>query len=237
VEERDEEGRRRYTGGKKSNKGTPQGGVVSPLLANIYFHRFIKAFRKHGFTERFGAVLVNYADDFVLLCRRYAPELLSITREWMKRIGLSLNETKTRIVDAKQQAFDFLGYSFGPRYTRREGWRYIGAYPSKKAIQRMREKVRRILRPGNQALWPLVVKLLNPVLRGWGTYFSYGTVRDARASIDRHVAERVRHFLRRRTGNKKSRGFRKWPPSRVFGELGVLRTQDLPGVRCAHALA
>jgi RNA-directed DNA polymerase len=237
VEERDEEGRRRYTGGKKSTQGTPQGGVISPLLANIYFHRFIKAFRKYGLTERCGAVLVNYADDFVLLCRRYAPELLSTTREWMKKIGLSLNEKKTRIVDATQEPFDFLGYSFGPRYTKKAGWKYIGAYPSKKAIRRTREKVRKILRPRNQAPWPSVIKLLNPVLRGWGTYFSYGTVRKARVSIDRHVAERVRHFLRRRSGSKKGRGVRKWPPSRVFGELGVLRTRDLPSVRCAHALA
>jgi RNA-directed DNA polymerase len=237
VEERDGEGRRRYTGGKKSTMGTPQGGVISPLLANIYFHRYIKAFRKYGLSERFGAVLVNYADDFVLLCRRQAPEVLSITREWMKRIGLALNEKKTRIVNAQQKAFDFLGYSFGPRHTKKDGRWYLGAYPSKKAIRRLKEKVRKVLKPGNQAPWPFVAKLLNPVLRGWGSYFSYGSVWGARASVDRHVAERVRHFLRRRSGSKKGRGLKQCLPSRVFGELGVLKTQDLPRVRNAHAFA
>lgn len=237
VEERDEKGRRRLTGGKKSTKGTPQGGVISPLLANIYFHRFIKAFRKFGIPERFGAVLVNYADDFVLLCRRGAPEVVSITREWMKRIGLSLNETKTRIVNAREESFDFLGYSFGPRYTKKDGQWYLGAYPSRKALKRLREKVRKVLKPGNKAPWPFVAKRLNPILRGWGSYFSYGSVWTARNSADEHVAERVRHFLRRRAGSKKGRGFNQCSPSRVFGELGVLRTQNLPRVRYANASA
>ena len=102
------------SGGKKATRGTPQGGVASPLLANIYMHRFIKAFRKHGLDRRYDAVLVTYADDFVVLCRHGAGEVLETTRRWMASIGLTLNETKTRVCDARCEPFDFLGYTFGP---------------------------------------------------------------------------------------------------------------------------
>src|ERR1700737_1544570 len=96
VEETDERGHRRMSGGKKATRGTPQGGVASPLMATIYMHRFIKAFRKYGLDRRYGAVLVTYADDFVVLCRHGAAEVLETTRRWMTSIGLTLNETKTR---------------------------------------------------------------------------------------------------------------------------------------------
>ncbi len=79
VQERDERGKRRMLGGKNKTQGTPQGGVVSPLLANIYMHRYIKAFRKHGLGEKYGAVLVSYADDFVVLCRRDAGQVLEVS--------------------------------------------------------------------------------------------------------------------------------------------------------------
>ena len=94
VEETDEWGHRRMSGGKKATRGTPQGGVISPLLANIYMHRFIKAFRKYGLDRRYGAVLVAYADDFVVLCRHDAAEALETIRRWMASIGLALNEDK-----------------------------------------------------------------------------------------------------------------------------------------------
>ena len=108
-------------------------GVASPLLANIYMHRFIKAFRKYRLDGRYGAVLVTYADDFVVLCRHGAAEVLERTRQWMTSIGLALNEPKTRVCDARSEPFDFLGYTFGPMYSPRTGGRYHGARPSKKA--------------------------------------------------------------------------------------------------------
>ena len=171
VEERDERGNRRMSGGKKANRGTPQGGVISPLLSNIYMHRYIKAFRKHGLDEKYGAVLVNYADDFVVLCRSNARQVLEVTRRWMKSIGLSLNEEKTCVRNAGREPFDFLGYTFGPMYSPRTGGRYNGAAPSKKAIKRIKESIRERLRPGNQAPWMEVVAALNRTIRGWANYF------------------------------------------------------------------
>ncbi len=101
VEERDESGNRRISGRKNSTCGTPQGGVISPLLANLYMNRFLKDWRITGRSEAFRAQVVNYADDFVILSRGHATEALNWTRQVMPRIGLTLNETKTSIRQAR----------------------------------------------------------------------------------------------------------------------------------------
>jgi RNA-directed DNA polymerase len=235
LEECDDEGRRRYTGGKKSTRGTPQGGVISPLLANIYMHRYIQAFRKHKLDERYGAVLVNYADDMVVLCRRQAGEVLETTRRWMGRIGLKLNEVKTRLCQARNETFDFLGYTFGPRTWWKTRRRYTAAEPSRKALGRLKERVRGLLRPQNLTPWDEVVTTLNRLLRGWGGYFNYGTLAKARSDVDWYVYDRVRQFLRRRH-KLQSRGMRQFPVQRVFGEMGVLSLQRLPRRGRVHAL-
>ena len=115
VEERDERGNRRMTGGKKSKRGTPQGGVVSPLLANLYINRLLRHWRKTGACERLGQI-VSYADDFVILCasRRQAEESLALVSRWLEKLGLTIHPTKTRLCHAREEPFDFLGYTFGP---------------------------------------------------------------------------------------------------------------------------
>ena len=236
VEECDEEGRRRWTGGKKANRGTPQGGVISPLLANIYMHRYIKAFRKYGLDEKHEAELVTYADDFVILCRRDALGALKTTRRWMASIGLELNEAKTRICNARREPFNFLGYTFGPVCDPRTRKWYLGATPSKKAFERLKDRVRGLLQPGNQGTWEEVVASLNRMLRGWANYFSYGTLDKVRRRADEYVYQRVRQFLRRRR-NLSVRGTRQYPRERVFGELAVLRMLTLPRSAGAKALA
>src|SRR3954447_23151558 len=102
------------TGGKNSTCGTPQGGVASPMLANLYMNRFLKYWRISGRSEAFQARVINYADDFVILSRSSAAEALNWTRSVVTRIGLTLNEAKTSIKEARQERFDFLGYTFGP---------------------------------------------------------------------------------------------------------------------------
>ena len=151
--EPDERGAERMRGGKRATRGTPQGGVVSPRLANSYMHRYIKAFRRYGLDQKYGAQLVIYADDLVVLCRHGAPEVLEKTRGWMGSMGLALNEGKTGVRDARCESFDFLGYTFGPMYSPRTGGRYNGARPSKKAIASIKGAIRQGLRPGNQAPW------------------------------------------------------------------------------------
>src|SRR4029450_8851411 len=221
VEQTDEQGHRRMSGGKKAMRGTPQGGVASPMLANIYMHRSIKAFRKYRLDGRYGAGLVNYADDFVLLCRHGAPDVLETTRRWMTGIGLTLNETKTRVCDARCQPFTFLGYTFGPMHSPRTGRRYNGAQPSKKAVASIKERIRNRLRPGNQAPWEDVARALNRTVQGWANYFSYGSVTKAREAVQLYLYHAVRRFLRRRHKVAGS-GFRRVPSPRAVGGLGVL---------------
>jgi len=224
----------RLSGGKRSTRGTPQGGVISPLLANLYMNRYLKAFRQAGLDRRDGARLVNYADDFVVLCRHGAAEVLAQTRRWFTQMGLTLNEQKTRVGDGRVEPFTFLGYTFGPMHYRKDGHGYLGAAPAKKAVQRIKGRIRQILRPTNQAPWDAVVAELNPVLRGWAGYFGYGTRLMAYRAVDHYVYEGVRNFLRRRH-KVPSRGTRRFPLTRVFGELGVFSLRRLPLAPPAHA--
>jgi RNA-directed DNA polymerase len=222
VEERDRDGTRRMSGGKSSKMGTPQGGVISPLLANLYINRFLKHWRMQGKMEAYRAHVVSYADDFVILSRGYAAEALAWTRGVMTRLGLTINEAKTSLKDARQERFDFLGYSFGPHFRRKDGWRYLGASPSRKSVQRVKDKVGELLQPRHVGPWPEVCDQLNRILRGWSGYFSHGTRLAAYTAIDRHVQDRVRHFLARRH-KVPGRGTRQFSGSTVYRELGVVR--------------
>ena len=226
VEERDENGKRRMTGGSKSKCGTPQGGVISPLLANLYRNRFLKYWRRTGKGSEFRAIIVNYADDFVILSRGSAAEALEFSAAVMERIGLTLNRTKTKLVKAKQERFDFLGYTFGPHRFKKDGQWYLGASPSRKSVARLRRKVREVLRPAEVGRWEEVRGRLNRVLLGWSNYFSHGTRLMAYRAVDNHVRERVRGFLRRRC-KVSSRGARQFSDQVVFGQLGVLRLRRI----------
>jgi RNA-directed DNA polymerase len=198
VEERDDQGRPRMSGGKRSKQGTPQGGVISPLLANIYINRLLKMFERSDLPQRYGARLVNYADDFVVVCRKGAHEVLGRVRRWLEGMKLTLNETKTCIREARKESFRFLGYELGPMMNRWTGRRYVGVQPSKAAVQRVREKVSQILRTGRVEPWEPIRDQLNQLLRGWGTYFRYGSPRKAFRDVDVYVTDRARAFLRRR---------------------------------------
>lgn len=125
VEERDKGGRGRMIGGRQNKKGTPQGGVISPLLANVYMNPFLKYWRIKGCDETFRARIVSYADDFVILSRGKATQALELTSAVMERLGLKLNRDKTVVVDAWNENFDFLGYTFGQTWFRKTGKRYM----------------------------------------------------------------------------------------------------------------
>ena len=219
VMERDDKGHWSTTG--KNRKGTPQGGVISPLLANLYMNRFLKYWRLQGKGEQFRADVVAYADDFVILSRGHAAEARAWTQNVMNRIGMTLNEQKTSIRDGRTEDFDFLGYTFGPLYWWTTGRRYLAARPSKKSLKRFRTSVYSLLRPQETGPWEQVRTRLNAMLRGWQNYFSYGSVARTYSSLNRYVYDRVRHFLRRRHTTTHSRGTRQFPLESVFGALGV----------------
>ena len=222
VEERDETGKKRLTGGKDNDRGTPQGGVISPLLANLYMNRMLKGWKQTRRGEQFQARIVSYADDFVILSRGKAVEALGWARGTLTRLGLTLNEAKTSIRNARKERFDFLGYTFGPHFSRRTGREYTGYSPSKKSVNRIKEKVGEHLKPGNVNPWEEVRDQLNRKLRGWKAYFGLGSPTKAYEVLDEHVEERVRHFLRRRH-KVQSQGTRQFSMKRIYGELGVFR--------------
>jgi RNA-directed DNA polymerase len=226
IEERDSDGKRRIVGGKGNKRGTPQGGVASPLLANIYMNRFLKHWRLTGCGEAFRARVVSYADDFVILSRGRAAEALTWTKAVMTRLGLTINEVKTSLKDSRRERFDFLGYSFGPHWFKANGRWYLGASPSKKSVQRLKAKVRALLMPGNNEPWSEVRDELNRCLRGWSNYFCQGTRRPVFRSIDHYVTERVRAFLARRH-KVQGRGNRQFTFEVIHGERGVLGMERL----------
>ena len=226
VEETDPDGRRHLSGGKRSTCGTPQGGVISPMLANRYMNRFLRHWRYQERGEAYRAHVVNYADDFVILSRGHADEALAWTRRVMTRLGLTVNEAKTIVRNARQERFDFLGYSFGPHRYRKNGHWYLGASPSRKSVQRLKARVAETLVPANVAPWEQVRDRLNHLLRGWATYFAYGTRLMAYRAADNHVYGSVRGFLTRRH-KVPSRGTRRFSDHVVFEELGVLRLRRM----------
>ena len=226
VEETDRDGRKRMTGGKRNKQGTPQGGVISPLLANLYMNRFLKYWRLTEQGRKLKAYVIAYADDFVILSRGHAEEAKGWARAVMTRLGLTLNEAKTSLRNACEERFNFLGYSFGPHYFPKNGRKYLGASPSKKSVARLKPRISAILHQGNKAPWDEVRAELNRMLKGWSGYFHYGTCTPAYCAIDHHVATRVRHFLVRRH-KVPSLGTRRFSDETIFGKLGVVRLRKL----------
>jgi len=226
VEERDEKGKRHLTGGKGNHIGTPQGGVASPLLANIYMRRFLLAWEQWQLPKRLDAWVVNYADDFVILCRGTAEVARERAEEIIAGMKLQVNQEKTRVVNAIREPFDFLGYTFGMCYRPGSRKSYLGARPSKKRIQRFSATIREYLQRGNQTPLQEVVATLNSKLMGWAKYFSYDTVSRAYRTIDYHVRTRFRWWLCRRHKVHGS-GRLHFPDERIYREIGLLSLQKV----------
>ncbi|MBV1800384.1 group II intron reverse transcriptase/maturase [Siccirubricoccus sp. G192] len=129
------------TEARRTKRGTPQGGVISPLAANLYFRRFLLAWHGHGHRDQLDAHVVNYADDFVICCRPgNAEAALTRTQALMARLGLEVNTAKTRVARLPEEGFDFLGYTVG-RYYGKDGRPYIGTRPSQKAVRSLLERI------------------------------------------------------------------------------------------------
>jgi RNA-directed DNA polymerase len=233
VEEDDDKGgKKRTTPNRDSKRGIPQGSPISPLLSNLYMRRFVLGWHRLGYAERFGAQIVNYADDLVICCKRQADEALHATRQMMARLKLTVNEEKTHVCRIPQQHFDFLGYTFGRCYSTKTGRAYLGTRPSKKSTRRMvaaisAETERRWT--GREDAY--VVERLNRKLTGWANYFCLGPVSKAYRIIDAHAAYRLRRWLC--TKHKARRAARScYPDEYLYETLGLVRlpkqTQRLP---------
>jgi len=186
--------------------GTPQGGVISPLLANVYLHVLDRELASRGVGE-----LVRYADDGVVLCRsqRQAETALAAAGKILAGLGLELHPDKTKVVDLRQgrEGLDFLGCHFRARMSgrlweqRRVVRYYLHRWPSQRAMKRLRDKVRD--RTGRHRVgWDIreVIAELNPVLRGWGNYFRTGNAAKKFLQADRYIVWRLRRLMIKKRG-------------------------------------
>ena len=223
VEEKDSRGRiHRTTRNKDEGRGSPQGAPISPLLANLYMRRFVLGWKVLGHQRALQARIVNYADDFVICCRRNADQAMQVMRNMMTRLKLTVNEQKTHVCRVPDESFDFLGYTFGRGYAPRTGQPYIGARPSKKNIARLR----RAISEQTSARWGLlepeeIVGRLNLMLTGWANYFSYGSISRAYRVVDYHARERLRQWLCRKH-KVDGRGTARFPLQYGYQQLGLI---------------
>jgi len=222
----------------RNETGTPQGGVISPLLSNIYLHWFDKVFyRPEGPGQWAHAKLVRYADDFVVLTRYATKGVAQFIESKLERwMGLEVNREKTRVVDLKQvgTSVDFLGYTFRNDRDRLGGHRrYLNVVPSKKAVVRERAALRAMTssRFGFKPIPDLIAEL-NRNLQGWRAYFCFGYPSRAYHDLDYYVQHRLRIHLNRRS----QRGYRAPAGVSLYAHLRRLGLQYLSSPRTSGGL-
>jgi RNA-directed DNA polymerase len=185
---------------RRNDKGTPQGGVISPLLANIYLHWFDKVFHSaDGPANWAKARLVRYADDFVVLARTQGGRLRDFIEEKIEKwLGLEINREKTRVVNVKEESLDFLGYTFCYVNSRLiPGTKVLSMRPSKKSVQRQKTALRELTGPRRRSV-PVteLIRTINRQLRGWSNYFGHGYWKDAFSEINGYIQTRLMIHLR-----------------------------------------
>jgi len=206
-----------------SDEGTPQGGVISPLLSNLYLDELDHLMESEGYA------LTRYADDMVVLCQsaEEASRALSRVREWMEQVKLTLHPEKTHIVDMRKggACFDFLGYRF-----KRTGRGRIIRLVRPKSEQKLRESIRKHTKRCNRDSMQGIIERINPILRGWFGYYKHA-FKEVHLNLDRWIRMRLRSIYRKRH-RKRGRGrgsdHQRWP-NRHFTELGLF---SLEAARC-----
>ena len=224
VEEDDGHGGRRRTNrARRERRGTPQGSPVSPLLSNVYMRRFIMGWKVLGYAQRFNAEIVNYGDDFVVLGRAPATEMLTAVEALMKGLKLTVNAEKTRCCRVPEEPIEFLGYRIGRNYRRDTGRACIGTRPSKASVRSIRRRVSELTASRNELLPPwLVVERLNRLLTGWANYFILGQIGPAYEAVDQHAKRRLRRWLCRKH-KVRSGSYVRFPDTRLWQEYGLTR--------------
>lgn len=232
VVERTRQGHKRTTEARDRKRGAAQGSPISPLMANLYFRRFLLAWEQHGYRDRYKAFVVNFADDLVICCKPgNGAKAMQAMRHLMTRLGLTVNEPKTRLVTIPEQAFTFLGYEIGQFYGK-GGVSYLGTRPSRKAITKaLREIHEMTSRQWNCTNAKERIEKINSFLRGWAGYFDQGPVTKTYNLVRQYTERRIRRWLMGKHGQRGT-GYRQYPNKYLYEKLGLYmlpRTRaDLP---------
>ncbi len=234
----DENGTRKNVGGGKgASKGTPQGGVISPLLSNCYLHILDRIWERQQLQRKLGARIVRYADDFVVLCKGKVDAPLAAVRHILGRLDLVLNETKTHIVDVRQDSFDFLGFEIKVRISWKTGNRYTSVSPSSKALAKIKARMKELTARERTPI-PLadIVGSMNASLRGWVNYFHYKNSSGTMAKVRTYAEERLRTHLRKRHKVKNWKtGYIRFPSKQLYGRYGLYKVPTTAGWKSAYA--
>jgi len=239
VVEQGENGKDQISGGKGNRRGTPQGGVISPLLANLYLHLIDRVWERHGLEQKYSARLVRYADDMVLLCARDTERPLSMLKYLLERLGLTLNETKTHVVNAWKEGFDFLGFEIRMRRSPRSGRSYPHVQPGKRAVRHIKTKLTELTSRNLTPIpLPAIVQRLNQSLRGWSGYFYYANSTKVFGDVRWHAEERLRTHLRKRHKVRiRYFGYTRFPNKVLYERCGLFELPKAAAWKMAHALA
>ena len=229
----------KYNGGKKNKKGTPQGGVISPLLANIYMNLLDRIVNKAGgyFAEQ-GIKLIRYADDFILMGKRISEDALEKLEGYLSRMGLKLNAEKTKLVKAKEESFDFLGFQF--RYDNSvlyKGSKFWKVKPKPKSRKKIRQKINKKLKQIGHYNAESVVKVLNPMIRGWMNYYRIEKVSHTQVAfreLESYLRIRLTRYYHRKS-QRKSRLYGKQAYNILVEDYGLVRPYQTSGMRPVNA--
>ena len=224
-------------GGKANRKGTPQGGVISPLLANCYLHILDRLWQRRHLKGKLQAHLVRYADDFVVMCRQDVEEPLKVVRHVLERLGLSLNEAKTQVVDATQASFNFLGFTIQMSRGASTGKPYPNVRPADKSLKKIKARLKELTGRELTAI-PLgdMVDNVNQSLRGWANYFHYRNSSLAMSKVRNHAEDRLRtHLMKRHKIKDRGTGLRRFPSDDLYERYGLYKVPAVAGWRSAHA--
>ncbi len=216
VVEEDEDGKKRY---KRNDRGTPQGGVISPLLANIYLNVLDTLWKFKKVQDRFQARLIRYADDFIVLCKNNSERVLRGIKAVLYDLNLTLNDDKTKVIEANQENFNFLGFNIMMVKNPKTGKRFPLIRPSKKAIKHIRAETKGLTCRGNYILPEnVVVAKLNEKVRGWVNYFHYRHCTKSMSLLEHYLERRMMIFLKRKYKMSK------YPPfGYLYEKLGLYK--------------
>ncbi len=238
IMEEDKDGKKRTVGGGKGNrKGTPQGGVISPLLANLYLHQLDRIWEKRQMQKRIGARIVRYADDIVILCRYGTERPMTALRQILERMKLTLNEAKTKTVDAYNGKFGFLGFTIWMGKGRKTGNYYPHVQPSKKSLQTIKDRITE-LTTRERTIMPLewIVNEVNATVRGWVGYFHYRNCSQTLALMRYHLEQRlITHLRKRHKVRDRNTGCVRFPQRALYERYGLYKVPTTAAWTKAHA--